>query len=418
MRILVTSTFYPPVAFGGYEVECSGVVDRLREDHEVLVLTASLGAAEAGRETGVSRTLPFLPPNAKGSLRAPVAALRGVQIAREAMRWRPDLVYMWNGSGIPQSALRVLADAGLPIAVRVCEHWFGQLFTADQFLRELLPARRSANRAAWSVLCHTVNRLPELRLDPVAPVEMAISWNSAALERMAPVPAFVSPVIEETQHPVPRWGDLFASVTPMPGTGREIVFVGRVTPYKGVGVAIDALARLRNGAVPDARLTVIGPEDADHGSDLRRHAEALGIAEAISWLGHQTPQETAAALAGAAALIVPSTWDEPFGLVTIEGALARVPVVASDVGGIGEGVYDEEHALLFARSDAEGAARALTRVFTESAATRERVTRAYAHAQRYRLGPYLDGQAAFIARAYEALRRPHGAPPNSPAGAL
>ena len=31
MRILVVSTLYPPVAFGGYEVECSGVVERLRE---------------------------------------------------------------------------------------------------------------------------------------------------------------------------------------------------------------------------------------------------------------------------------------------------------------------------------------------------------------------------------------------------
>ena len=40
MRILVVSTLYPPVAFGGYEVECSGVVERLREHHEVLVLTS------------------------------------------------------------------------------------------------------------------------------------------------------------------------------------------------------------------------------------------------------------------------------------------------------------------------------------------------------------------------------------------
>ena len=39
MRILVVSTLYPPVAFGGYEVECSGVVERLREHHDVLVLT-------------------------------------------------------------------------------------------------------------------------------------------------------------------------------------------------------------------------------------------------------------------------------------------------------------------------------------------------------------------------------------------
>ena len=405
-RILVTSTFFPPVAFGGYEVECGGVVDRLREDHEVLVLTASRGAAEAGQETGVRRTLPLLSPDPRGSLRAPAAALRGAQIAREAMRWCPDLVYMWNGSDVPQSTLRVLADSGVPIAVRVCEHWFGRLFSGDQFLRELLPADRAVGRAAWSVLCRSVNRLPALRLDPLAPIRIAISWNSAAIARMAPAPSFVTPVLEETLHSVPRWGDVFAGVSRQsPPPTRDVVFVGRVTPYKGVDVAIDALAALRALTVPDARLIVIGPEDAGYGDTLRERAAGLGIADAILWLGARSPEETAAQLAGAAALIVPSTWDEPFPLVTIEGALARVPIVASDVGGISEGMRDEEHALLFARGDEAGAARALSRALTEPAATEERVNRAYAHAQQYRIKPYLDAQAEFVRRAYGALTR-------------
>jgi glycosyltransferase involved in cell wall biosynthesis len=396
-RILVTTTFFPPVAFGGYEVECAGVVDRLREDHEVLVLTASRGAAEAGPETGVRRTLPLLSPDPRGSLRAPAAALRGAQIAREAM---------WNGSDLPQSTLRVLADTGVPVAVRVCEHWFGRLFSGDQFLRELLPADRTVGRAAWSALCRSVNRLPGLRLDPLAPMPIAISWNSSAIARMAPPPSFLTPVLEETLHSVPRWGDVFARVArPSQPLTRDVVFVGRVTPYKGVDVAIDALAQLRARTVPDARLIVIGPEEGDYGTRLRHQAVSLGIADAILWLGACTPEETAAQLAGAAALIVPSTWDEPFPLVTIEGALARVPVVASDVGGISEGMRDEEHALLFARGDGAGAARALARALTETAATEERVNRAYEHAQQYRIEPYLDAQAEFVRRAYGALTR-------------
>ena len=69
-------------------------------------------------------------------------------------------------------------------------------------------------------------------------------------------------------------------------------------------------------------------------------------------------------------MIVPSVWEEPFPLVTIEGALARVPLVASDVGGIGEGMHDEEHALLFARADAAGAAAALARTLQRRRADR------------------------------------------------
>ncbi len=49
------------------------------------------------------------------------------------------------------------------------------------------------------------------------------------------------------------------------------------------------------------------------------------------------PDGVAAVLARTHALILPSTWEEPFPLVTIEGAFARVPLVASDVGGVGEG---------------------------------------------------------------------------------
>ena len=195
-------------------------------------------------------------------------------------------MYIWNGSEIPQSTLRVLADTGLPIAVRVCEHWFGQLFTGDQFLRELLPGpARLPSRRVGGAVSRRQPAARALRLDPLAPLRLAISWNSAAIARMARRRPFVSPVLEETQHSVPRWGDVFDGSRGEPATAREIVFVGRVTPYKGVDVAIEALARLRGGPVPDARLTVIGPEDGDHGEQLRRRAAALGVADAISVAG-------------------------------------------------------------------------------------------------------------------------------------
>ena len=98
-------------------------------------------------------------------------------------------------------------------------------------------------------------------------------------------------------------------------------------------------------------------------------------------------------------------WEEPFPLVTIEGALARVPLVAADVGGIGEGMHDGEHALLFARGDARGAADALASTLRDAGGeTAARVVRAYERAQTFRLGPYLDEQERFVEDAYEALR--------------
>ncbi len=404
MRILVVSALYPPVAFGGYELKCAVVVERLRERHDVLVLTSDRDRARGCEQPEVRRELAYMTPDARGALGAPPAALRAVGSARSALSWTPDLVYVWNGASIPQASLRVLADSGTPIAFRVCEHWFGGLFLDDQYMRELLPAKRRPARATWAAGCQALNRLPPLRLRPSAPVRTAISWNSEAMRRMAPAPAFVEPVLEHVGHPVPPRGELYAAVAREPAAEREIVFLGRVTPYKGVAVALEALALLRSAHNIQARLLILGPEDALHGADMRRLAERLGLSAAVDWRGHASPEQVAAALARAHALLVPSTWDEPFGLVTVEAAFARVPIVAADVGGISEGMHDEEHALLFARGDAAAAAAALARTLTDPQQTAARVQRAYKRAQAlFTLEPYLEQQERFVLDAHAAL---------------
>jgi glycosyltransferase involved in cell wall biosynthesis len=405
VRVLVVSALYPPVAPGGYEVECAGVVERLRERHEVLVLTGEQTGEDPGDRGRVRRELPLLAPGARGSLGAPLASLRAVGAARRSLAWEPDLIYAWNGAGIPQAALRVLADSDVPLAFRVCEHWFGEVFVGDRFLRELLPANRAPARAAWAAACRALNALPCLRLRPTAPVRTAISWNSEAIRRMVRLQPFIEPVLERVGHSVPRYGDLYAGVVRDPAPQPEIVFLGRVTPYKGVAVAIEALAQLRSEHGIQASLEVLGPEDDGHGEQMRRLADRLGVAGAVRWYGPTPPEQAARVLARASAMIVPSTWDEPFPLVTIEGALARVPLVASDVGGVGEGMHHEEHALLFARGDASGAAAALSRVLREDEQTRARLARAFDRAQgMFGLGPYLDEQERFLADALVALR--------------
>ena len=104
--------------------------------------------------------------------------------------------------------------------------------------------------------------------------------------------------------------------------------------YKGLDVAIEALALLR--AEPRAGACACAssaPRTSRTAARCASRPGALGVAEAIEWLGADDPDGVAAALARAHALLVPSVWEEPFPLVTIEGAFARVPLVAADVGG-------------------------------------------------------------------------------------
>lgn len=405
MRIVVLSTLYPPVVRGGYEVECSAVVEHLRRcGHEVAVLTGTAERAETAPQRGVARVIPALPQDARGSLLAPPAALRAAEVGRRALALRPDLVYSWNGADVAQTTLRVIADAGAPIAVRVCEHWFGRLFTHDQYMRELLPARRGAARRVWSLGVRGFNRLPSLRLDPLSPFPAAISWNSAAIKRMAGTPPMVEPVLERIGHSVPRNGERMAAVVRRPAPQPEIAYLGRVTPYKGIATAVEAIALLHSRHGIPARLVVAGWEEDGTGAEMRRLAASRGVADAIDWAGPLDADGVAELLGRTHALIVPSEWDEPFPLVTIEGAFARVPLVASDVGGIGEGMHDEEHALLFGRGDADAAAAALARTLSEQRETAARVERARERAERFRLEPYLEAQEQFVQDAVAALR--------------
>jgi glycosyltransferase involved in cell wall biosynthesis len=404
VHILVVSNLYPPLVRGGYEVECATVVGHLSTEHDVQVLTGHQARPRIAPQPHVARELALLAPSPRGSLRAPFASVDAVRIARRALAQGPDLIYVWNGASIPQAALRILADSGVPLAFRVCEHWFASLFTSDQYLRELLPSPRGPGRAAWALGCRAVNRLPTMHLDPTAPLRAAISWNAHTVQRMVGHPPFVEPVMERVCYSVPPHGELYASVVRTPAPSPEILFVGRVTPYKGLSVAIEALAALRDEHGVEAVLEIVGPEDAGHGVELRRLAQQLGVADALRWRGQLDPEAIAAALARAHALIVPSVWDEPFPLVTIEGALAAVPLVASDVGGISEGMHHDEHALLFARHDSRAAAAALARTLGEPEQTAARVVRARARAEAFRLASYLEQQSIFVVDALAALQ--------------
>src|SRR6202007_3384384 len=99
-----------------------------------------------------------------------------------------------------------------------------------------------------------------------------------------PTPSFVEPVLERVGHSVPRYGDVYDEIVRAPAPDPEIVFLGRVTPYKGLKVAIEALAQL-HADVPAARLIVIGPEDERHGAELRGLADRLGIGGLVRWEG-------------------------------------------------------------------------------------------------------------------------------------
>ncbi len=415
MRILVISNLYPPVLAGGYEARCAHTVNWLAREHETLVLTSRRGRRGLEREPGVLRELPFLTQDARGSLRAPLASLRAARIVRRTLSsFRPDLVFVWNASEIPRVAVRIVQSTGCPLAFSVADPWFAGYTSGDQFMRHLHPGDRGLRRV-WATFIRLVNRLPSLRVEIASAQPAAIAWNSAALRELVTIPACVTPVLERVIHPASAHEELFAGLARRPTASPTIAFVGRLSWEKAPDVAYRALALLRERHGIEARLIAVGSIDGAMRRELAALARELAVEDRVEVRGPLPPEGVAEVLAGAHALVVPSRWQEPFGLVCLEGALARVPIVASRSGGMPEMLAPEQEALFFEIDDAEACAAALARTLGEVEQTTERVARALRRARTYSLARYRADYDAFVEDALRAcLAERPGAPPARP----
>jgi glycosyltransferase involved in cell wall biosynthesis len=404
MRILVISNLYPPVAVGGYEVRCAHTVEWLARRHEVLVLTSNSRRRGLQADPRVWRELPLLGEGPRGTLRAPFAARRAVRVVGRALRHhRPDLVFVWNASHIPRAVLLAARAWGGPLAFSLADPWLGGFVEGDQFLRYLAAsAPRGGVRGLWTRAARLLNRLPGLRLEFETARPASIAWNSEALRRMTPIPPCVAPVLESVIHPASRHEALFSSVERSASAIPTVAFVGRIEWEKAPDVACRAIALLRDFHRLDCRLVIVGGGKPAARRELERLVEELAVGDLVEFRGPLPPEEVAGVLASVHALVVPSRWQEPFGIVCLEAALARVPVVASMSGGMPEMFEPEREALFFPIDDVGACAGAIARTLADRAATEARVRAARVRADAYSLARYREEYDAFVEDAVRA----------------
>ena len=408
MRILVVSNLFPPVVRGGYEMICADAVEGLRERHEVTVLTGRSDEAPPA-EPGIIRKLPLVRHGPRGTLRAPFAALRAAVVMRATMAsTKPDLVFVWNGAHVPHVVMRIAELWGVPMAYSLAEHWFAGLYTSDQYMRHLAPGERGL-RGVWARAVRLFNSLPPLRVDTERKAPASIMWISESLRREVGIPPTVTPLVERVIHPAPPDPELLEAIERRPASDPPtIAFMGRLEPEKGPSVAYRAVAELRDRHGIDVRLKLAGRGTPPKLLLLERMANELGIEDRVELLGQLDRRGVVDLLAGASALVVPSTWQEPFGLVLIEAAQAHVPVVASRSGGMPEALHEDEHALFFPIGDATACADALARVLSDEKETAARTERAFERAATFTPAGYNAEVEDFLAAAeaaHESYRR-------------
>lgn len=339
---------------GGAEAWATMVRDGLRAaGDEVLLLACGAGHVDAsgadGALWGTDRAL----PQSILQVANPVVA-RGVRHAVTSFRPEVALVgpFAYHLSPSALGALR-----GIPTVLAVMDYKvacpLGTKLLPDGSLCGH-PAGRACRRHGCLSLPHWLRdraRYAAIRravagvdvvLAPSRAVQEALGREGIASHRLA--------------LPVDTRGD---PVRRAPAPGPLFVYGGRLSREKGVDLLLRAFARVAPD-VPHARLRIVG--DGAARAALEVEAAALGVAGAVIFRGRVPPATMAREMADAWALVAPSRWAEPYGLVVREAIANRVPVVASRIGGFAEVVEDGVTGLLVPNGDVDALAGALRAV--------------------------------------------------------
>jgi glycosyltransferase involved in cell wall biosynthesis len=165
-------------------------------------------------------------------------------------------------------------------------------------------------------------------------------------------------VVPDAVHPVVRLHD---SATASPVVG----MIGRLSPWKGQRVFLDAFAGAFRGT--DVRARIIGSAmfgENRYAASLAEHAEELGIAGQVEFRGFR--EDVWGELRALDLLVHCSVLPEPFGQVVLEGLAAGVPVIASAAGGPSELITNGVDGILTQPGDAEQLADAMQRLLADA----------------------------------------------------
>jgi glycogen(starch) synthase len=126
---------------------------------------------------------------------------------------------------------------------------------------------------------------------------------------------------------------------PLPYDPPHFLCVGRLVADKGFDLALEAFASLLP-RFPALRLTIAG--DGPARSDLEAQAQRLKIEPSTQFVGWIAPDDIPALIDTATAVLMPSRWQEPFGLVALQAGQMARPALVTRVGGLPEIVIDGE----------------------------------------------------------------------------
>lgn len=159
----------------------------------------------------------------------------------------------------------------------------------------------------------------------------------------------------------------------------NIIIASRISKEKGIDVAINAMKFLREKSLK-VHLKIYGDDNptTQHAQYLHQLTDELDLSKYISFHSSFSRQCLAECLTQASVILIPSRY-ESFGLVALEAGLLKIPVIASDVGGLQEVIMNNQTGLLVPSEDPQALADAIITVIENSELKNRLIGNAYKH---------------------------------------
>jgi glycosyltransferase involved in cell wall biosynthesis len=363
MRILFLTNFYPPYEIGGMEQSCLQVVEGLRKrGHENYVLTSMNGTQNKPvEENGVYRWLylemDFEPwrQAVKFFLNRKKREEENLQrFARLVREIQPNLIFIWGMWNLPRS-LAAFAEEQYPhqVVYRFADYW--PTLPPQYELYWRTPGRRWFSRIPKVVMGLFARSVLAFYNPPPLRFEKAICVSAATRDALvkAGVPIDHARVIHTGIDVSIYQGRTLPADQDGNNPKLKLLFAGRLSADKGVEIAIQAMKQVViDRGIRDVRLSLAGAGSEDYLKGLHSMVTRQGLEDHIQFLGYLPAEQMPGLMAQHDAILVPSTWEEPFARVVLEGMAAGMVVVATPLGGSKEILRHGENGLLVNSGDA------------------------------------------------------------------
>jgi glycogen synthase len=178
------------------------------------------------------------------------------------------------------------------------------------------------------------------------------------------------------------------------GRSRDLVFLGRLVSDKGAFLVLEAMAKLRDrGLMPSLVIIGGGPEQAP----LKALCTGLALGSQVEFSGVVRGVALVELLNQCRIMVIPSIWEEPFGVVALEGIACGCVVVAARTGGLPEAIGP--CGVTFETGNAASLADCLTVLLRDQSKIRTLRSQAPLHLARHRPTEVADAYLRVLERA-------------------